>query len=353
MDETRLIAILSGERRGLTAALSRFCLAGLSVPYGLAVAARNRAYDRGWLRQHRASVPVISVGNITTGGTGKTPVTAWLARELQARGWRPGLLSRGYRSLDGAENDEKRVLDRLCPGVAQVQNPDRVAGAERAVREFSCDALILDDGLQHRRLHRDVDIVLIDALRPWGFGRLLPRGLLREPRRGLRRADLIVLTRADLVSAAQLTELRREIATFSPTAPVAEVAFQPGGLIDREGREKSLEHLAGQRCLAYCGIGNPQGFAETLRHALIAAELQVFPDHHHYTPADFEQLRRRAESQQAAAIVTTLKDLVKVPAELFGRVPVLAVDQQVRVLRGLEHLDRLLERFSIDRARAA
>lgn len=353
MDETRLIEILSGDRRGLTAALSRFCLAGLSVPYGLAVAARNRAFDRNWLRQHRVAVPVISVGNLTTGGTGKTPFTAFLARELQTRGLRPGLLSRGYRSLDGSENDEKRVLDRLCPGVPQVQNPDRVAGAERAIRECGCDVLILDDGLQHRRLQRDVEIVLVDALRPWGFGRLLPRGLLREPLQGLRRADLIVLTRSDLVPATRLAELRREIATFVPAAPVAEVAFRPGGLIDREGRETSLERLAGRSCLAYCGIGNPQGFAETLRRARIAAELQVFPDHHHYMPADFDQLRRRAESLGAAAIVTTLKDLVKLPPEPFGEIPVLALDQRVSVLRGTADLTGLLDRFATDRTRAA
>lgn len=352
MDETRLIEILSGERRGLSAALSRLLLAGLSAPYGIAVSARNLAYDRGWLTTHRAAVPVLSVGNLTTGGTGKTPFTAYLARQLQTRGLHPGLLSRGYRSLDGVENDEKRVLDRLCPGVPQVQNPDRVAGAERAVRELGSNVLILDDGLQHRRLQRDVDIVLIDALRPWGFGRLLPRGLLREPVAGLRRADLIVITRADLVPAARLADLRRGIAAITP-APVVEVAFEPGMLIDSEGCETPLSSLAGRVSRAFCGIGNPEGFAATLRSAGIAAELEAFPDHHHYTTEDFDRLRQQAESSGAAALVTTLKDLVKLPSDWLGGVPVLAVDQRVRVLHGAPELERLLDRFENNQARAA
>ncbi|HTN01047.1 MAG TPA: tetraacyldisaccharide 4'-kinase [Planctomycetaceae bacterium] len=352
MDETRLLEILSGERRGLSAALSRWLLAGLSAPYGAAVSARNLAYDRGWLMSRRAAVPVISVGNLTTGGTGKTPFTAFLARELQSRGLRPGLLSRGYRSLDGAENDEKRVLDRLCPGVPQVQNPDRVAGAERAIREFGCEVLILDDGLQHRRLQRDVEIVLIDALRPWGFGRLLPRGLLREPMSGLRRADLIVITRADQASAARVAELRRKLAEIAPV-PVAEVAFEPGRLIDGEGAESPLSSLEGRVCLAFCGIGNPEGFAATLRSAGISAELEVFPDHHHYTAADFERLRRKAEAIGAAALVTTLKDLVKLPGDSLDGPSVLAVDQRVRVLHGANEIARLMDRFGSDRARAA
>jgi tetraacyldisaccharide 4'-kinase len=352
MDETRLIEILSGERRGLSAALSRFLLAGLSAPYGIAVSARNLAYDRGWLASRRAAVPVISVGNLTTGGTGKTPFTAFLARELQSRGLRPGLLSRGYRSLDGAENDEKRVLDRLCPGVAQVQNPDRVAGAERAILEFGCKVLILDDGLQHRRLQRDVEIVLIDALRPWGFGRLLPRGLLREPMSGLRRADLIVITRADQAPAARVAELRRQVAEITP-APVADIAFEPGMLIDSEGCETPLSSLTGRVCLAFCGIGNPEGFAATLRSAGISAELEVFPDHHHYAAADFERLRRKAEAMGDVALVTTLKDLVKLPEKWLGGVPVLAVDQRLRVLHGALELDRLLDRFENNQTRAA
>lgn len=353
MDETRLMGILSGERRGVSAAVSRFLLAGMSVPYGAAIAARNLAYDRGWLQVEQAAVPVISVGNLTTGGTGKTPITAYLARDLQSHGLRPGVLSRGYRSLDGEENDEKRVLDRLCPGMAQVQNRDRVAGAERAVREFGCNVLILDDGFQHRRLHRDVEIVLIDALRPWGYGRLLPRGLLRESRSGLRRAGLIVVTRADLVPADVLAELRQQCRTLAPEVPQIEVSFVPGRLIDAAGREFPRSSLADRHCLAYCGIGNPDGFAATLRAAGIVAELEVYPDHHHYTPTDFERLRRRAESLRAGAIVTTLKDLVKVPPEASTEIPVLAVEQQVRVLEGGDQLARLLDRCRTRSLRAA
>src|SRR5690606_8255127 len=136
--------------------------------YGAAVQWRNFAFDRGWYRVHRAGVPVISVGNLTTGGTGKTPLVAWLVHQLEQLGASPAILSRGYRSVDSHANDEKLVLDRLCPGVPHIQNPDRVAGARAALADGVCNLLVLDDGFQHRRLHRDLDLVLIDALNPWG-----------------------------------------------------------------------------------------------------------------------------------------------------------------------------------------
>lgn len=353
MDETGLIRILSGERRGPAATFSRFLLAGLSAPYAGAMSIRNAAYDCGWLATHPALAPVISVGNLTTGGTGKTPFTAYLARRLQEGGLRPGLLSRGYRALNDAENDEKLVLDRLCPGVVQVQQPDRVAGAQRAVRELGCDVLLLDDGFQHRRLRRDLEIVLIDALRPWGFGHLLPRGLLREPLASLKRADLIVLTRAELVSPEQRHLLRETLQQAAPTVPVAEVAFRPGRLLNATGGTATLESVAGRRCLAFCGIGNPDGFAATLRSAGVVAELQAFPDHYHYQAADWNRLRQRARDQDAQVLVTTLKDLVKLPAAWFVDLPVYAVDQTVDLLSGSAELDRLLQPFARPANRAA
>ena len=201
MDEAALHELLSGQRHDVAARLLRSALYGPSLAYSAVMRLRNLAYDRGWLRIERVGVPpslstgeiplsnpseayeayeptipvpVISLGNLTTGGTGKTPLAAYLTNWLIREGCRPGLLSRGYRSLpvqDGTGitggNDEKRVLDQLCPGVPHLQQRDRVCSARRAVVEYGCDILILDDGFQHRRLHRDLDLVLIDALRPW------------------------------------------------------------------------------------------------------------------------------------------------------------------------------------------
>ena len=231
MDEAVLHELLSGRRRDVVSRLLRGGLHLASFGYEAAMRLRNFAYDRAWLRVTKVDAPVISLGNITTGGTGKTPMAAWLANWLGEQGRVPGLLSRGYRSLDGAANDEKLVLDRLCPGVPHVQQQDRVTAARRLVGEHRCDALILDDGFQHRRLHRDLDIVLIDALQPWGYGHVLPRGLLREPLAGLKRADLIVLTRADQVAPEQLRVLLDQLARARGTDEAVQVAFVPQRLI--------------------------------------------------------------------------------------------------------------------------
>jgi tetraacyldisaccharide 4'-kinase len=172
---------------------------------------RNRLFDWGWKRTHQADVPVVSVGNITTGGTGKTPLVAFLANWFQDQGQKPAILSRGYRAVDGGPNDEKLVLDLLCPGIMHLQNPDRVASARHAVTAQQVQVLVLDDGFQHRRLARDLDLVLIDATCPWGYGAVLPRGLLREPRSGMKRADLAIITRADQVSEADRRRIQDEI----------------------------------------------------------------------------------------------------------------------------------------------
>src|SRR5438876_5539483 len=205
---SRLQDLISGRARGVGSSLCRLALSVASGPYGSAVHLRNWCYDRGWLPTHRPPVPVISVGNLTAGGTGKTPCVEYLARFLQARGLRPAVLSRGYRG-NGRPNDEALILEANLPDVPHLQGKDRVTRASQAVRVFGADVLILDDGFQHRRLRRDLDLVLIDAMNPWGHGRLLPRGLLREPISSLRRADAVIVTRLD---QAQPAEIERIIA---------------------------------------------------------------------------------------------------------------------------------------------
>ncbi|MDZ4685836.1 MAG: tetraacyldisaccharide 4'-kinase [Planctomycetaceae bacterium] len=342
MDEQTLLAILSGERRGVLPAALRSACAVASWGYAAAIALRNAAFDHGWRRIHRVDAPVISVGNITTGGTGKTPVVAWLANRLNQHGHSPAIISRGYRSLDGIENDEARVLSRLCPSAVRVQNRDRVVGATSAIQQHGCDAIILDDGFQHRRLHRNLDIVLIDALQPWGYGRLLPRGLLREPVTALRRADVVLITRADQVAAEQLADLRMELLHCGAPPRIAAVQFTPQRLIRTDGRTEPLSALANQRVAAFCGLGNPQGFLRTVSQWNPVAEPRLFADHHHYRPADFADLELWRQTIDADVLLTTLKDVVKwPPGDPLGD-HVRAIDIGVEFLTGRDRVEELL-----------
>ena len=339
--ETIFLDLIAGRTRGPWAALARGALLSASLPYGLAMRLRNVAYDLGLKRTHAAGAPVISVGNLTCGGTGKTPVVADLCLRLAAAGKRPAALSRGYKSLPGeGANDEKLLLDALMPGVPQVQNPDRVAGAALALSGRGADCLVLDDGFQHRRLGRDLDVVLIDATAPFGpgslrrpgcRGRTLPAGLLREGVSALRRrAGVILLTRCDAVSADERAAVESALADRAPGVPVVPVAFAPAALIDVAGAARPVGWADGRRVGAFCGIGNPAGFRATL--AGLGAEPATFeplPDHHAPTPAEVADVVRRAAAAGASAVLCTEKDLVKLRTKAFAGfrppLPVLAV----------------------------
>lgn len=345
MDEAALHELLSGRRRDVAARLLRGALGMASGGYAAVMALRNVAYDRHWLKVHHAAVPVISLGNITTGGTGKTPTAAWLANWLLEQGLRPGLLSRGYRAIEETKtplgnpvgNDEKMVLDRLCAAVPHLQQRDRVSSARRLVTESGCNVLILDDGFQHRRLHRDLDLVLVDALQPWGFGRVLPRGLLREPRRGLRRAGLVVITRADQCLESDRQSLRNELRSLG-TVDCVEIAFRPQRLAGLDGSQQSLDSLPGVKAIAFCGIGNPDGFRRTLSSLHVSADLRVFPDHHHYSHHDLLELADTARKNSAEIVLTTLKDLVKISLDTWTGPPLFAIEIGVEFLQGKELL---------------
>lgn len=318
--------------------------------YGYEIARRNRNFDLR-LGVHRASVPVISVGNLTAGGTGKTPVVAYIANHFRRWGVDVALLSRGYRAQNhasgGTLNDEALVLEHLCPGVPHIQQRDRVAGAAAAVSRFGSELLILDDGFQHRRLARDLDIVLIDATNPFGFGHLLPRGLLREPVEALQRADLVLLTRADCVSAPTRARIVDVITKVDASVPVVEVSFPPARLVNASGETRPLEALEEVPTLAFCGIGNPVGFEATLRSAgLHPTEVISFRDHHHYVERDMNRLALRADACGVAAAVTTLKDLVKIRSDVLpppSGAALWAVETECRILSNAERLTERLD----------
>jgi tetraacyldisaccharide 4'-kinase len=344
VDEADFRELISGKKRGIVPGLLRAGLKGLSPLYGVAIRSRNLAFDLGIKRSHPASVPVISVGNLTAGGTGKTPFVAWLSNWFRDKGVLVAILSRGYRSESGKVNDEKKVLDQLCPNVPHVQNPDRVEAASTACREHEAQLLILDDGFQHRRLARDLDIVLIDALNPWGYEALHPRGLLREPKESLRRADLVVITRADQCTELQKQETIEKIQDVCPDIVCVEVGFPPKSLVNAEGLTAELSTLSGKRIAAFCGIGNPDSFHRSLLDTgYEISSFRTFPDHHHYSLEDLEEIGQWGKRSGAQAILITQKDLVKIKrTELIG-LPVWAVQIGTQVLKGGKTLESHLQ----------
>jgi tetraacyldisaccharide 4'-kinase len=334
-------ALVSGHARGPRAALARGALGLAAGPYALAMRLRNLAFDRGWKKSFSVGVPVISVGNLTLGGTGKTPMVEWIARWLRQRDVRVTLISRGYGAADGSRNDEALELEQKLPDVPHLLGADRVAAARVAVEELDCQAILLDDGFQHRRLRRDLDIVLLDALDPWGGGRVFPRGLLREPLAGLRRADIVCLSRADLVGPEERDTIRRRAGELAPHAAWVSAAHTPLG--SAEGEEIALEALAGRRVAAFCGIGNPPAFRRTLEglgYDVVA--FREFPDHHAYDRADVDLLAAWARAHRAQALACTDKDLVKLGVPRLGTTPLWAVRVGLTVLEGREALEERL-----------
>lgn len=332
---SRLRDLLFGRRGGLAGALLRGGLRLAEIPYGVVVRARNRAYDTRLRRPHQVPVPVVSVGNITLGGTGKTPLVEWIVRWARAHGQRVGVVSRGYGAGPDPRNDEAMELELALPGLPHVQDPDRVRGARRAIRQFGCQWLVLDDGFQHRRLARNLDLVLIDGLEPFGYGHLVPRGTLREPLAGLCRADMLILSRADMLVPAQRAAIRRRLAEYAPGAGWAEVVHAPKALINASAEQAALASLAGNPVAAFCGVGNPAAFRKTLEilgWRVIA--LREFADHYRYKKADIQSLIAWANRLDVAAVVCTRKDLVKLGIDRLGDRPLWAVTIGLEFLAG-------------------
>lgn len=335
--------LVSGRRQGIRAAALRLGLRLAEFPYTWAVDWRNRRYDTGAREIHRIPVPVVGVGNLTLGGTGKTPMVEWIARWLRRRGVRVTVVSRGYGAEAGARNDEAAELEQRLPDVPHVQNPDRVAGALMAVEEFDCQAILLDDAFQHRRIGRDLDVVLLDASEPFGFGHVFPRGTLREPLAGLRRAHVVVLSRAAMLSPAQREAIREEVRRLTPDAAWAEVTHAPQALCNARGEEKPLSSLAGLPVAAFCGVGNPAGFRHTLEicgYRVIG--FREFADHYRYARADVESLLGWANELDVAAVLCTHKDLVKLGIDQLGNRPLWAVTIALEFLAGQSLLEAKL-----------
>jgi tetraacyldisaccharide 4'-kinase len=335
--------LVHGRQRGLGATLQRAGLDLLSLVYGLVVAGRNRLYDWRWRKIHDAGIPVISVGNLTLGGTGKTPCVEYVSRFYCEQGLRVAILSRGF-GVDAGPNDEALLLEESLPDVPHLQGKDRVELARIAVDELESEVLVLDDGFQHRRLHRGLDIVLIDSTDPWGAGRVFPRGLLRESRSGLRRAAAAILTRCDQVDKKTREQLRLQVHCWAPRALIAEASHRPLEMLRWQQQAASVEILRGASVAAFCGIGNPESFRRTLQDAgagIVA--FREFADHHAYSASDVEDLRGWAGKQaKDCLVVTTQKDLVKLRLSTLGGQALWALRVGLHFEAGQEALDQKL-----------
>ncbi|KAB2639902.1 MAG: tetraacyldisaccharide 4'-kinase [Verrucomicrobia bacterium] len=371
--------VIFGRAKGFRAAMTRLLMRTLSGAYRLVVQTRLYLFRNGWISQHYLGTLVVSIGNVTVGGTGKTPVVELLAKALHERGRRVAILSRGYKSrkLDSPQHwagadgrplpaeelpkivstgsqllldskfagDEPYMLARNLSGVAVIVDKDRVKGGRFAVSQLGADTLLLDDGMQYLRLAHAIDIVLVDAREPFGTEALLPRGTLREPPGNLRRASYILITKCDGGSNETLvSRLRR----YNRTAEIIECTHGPIHLENLfTGERQPLAFLQDKWVAAICGIAMPENFERALEKLGARVEIRRrFPDHHRFPRKEIDKFMQRCVERDMELILTTEKDAVRFPRPTELNVPVFFLRIEVKILKGQEAWDGLLERLS-------
>lgn len=345
-------------------------LSALGAGYRMALAVREAAYRFRVLGSGQLPRPVISIGNITLGGSGKTPLAELAVRTLLDLGGHPAVVSRGYgRDTRGVQivanregirlearlaGDEPRMLAERLPGVAVVVGENRLAAGRIAVESCGATVIVLDDGFQHQAIVKDLEIVAVNGQRPWGNGRLFPRGMLREPLSALARADLVVVTNP--AGPADVEAVSRTLRRHNDRAPVLAAAYEVVGAYELDsGRRLGAGGLAGRRLLAFAGLGTPRGFAETLATTGVrAAGLIEFPDHHWFGPDDLEDLARQSVAVGAEGLITSEKDSVRLRGLPLPRVPLWVLSVKLRLVTGadlwLRTLERILDRQAAPRA---
>jgi tetraacyldisaccharide 4'-kinase len=335
--------------------MKSFILPPLSLLYGAVTRTRLSLYRRGTFQTTKLSRPVISIGNITTGGTGKTPLVEYVARLIASRGKKVCILTRGYGRKDphlqvivsdgysvlaspAEAGDEPYLLATKLAGLsAVISSADRIAAGQEAINDFGTDCFVLDDGFQHLRIARDLNIVTIDATNPWGGGSLLPYGRLRETPEGLSRADCVVLTRCDQVRSVEA--LRTEIVGLSGGCPIFESHMRAVRLSALKNGSEAITPPA--RVAAFCAVGNPASFFESLRR--MGYELAVersFTDHHVYSQDEIDSLVKAASDAGASALITTAKDAVKLRSMSFS-IPCYVLEIEIAI-ENADEFGRLL-----------
>lgn len=365
--EQYFLDVIKEERHDFAAFILRKLLFVLSRLYSFVMKKRNRQFDTGVRHMYAAPVPVISIGNITTGGTGKTPMVRYVCEYLQTRKERPVVLSRGYKARDNRHSlivsdgtsmlldtatsgDEANLLARSLPQVPVIIGRSREESAKIAVAELEASVLVLDDAFQHRQIRRNLDIVLIDCTIPFGFGYVLPRGLLREPLEGLRRAQVIVFTKANQIEAKKLAALEQQVKTLAPQAVQAVSVHQPGKAIPLEvwrAKKNILPHQSmPQRVFAMSGIGNPTSFAKTLTEAgFEMVKMAAYGDHHNFTESDLANAVSAAKDCGAEGIMITEKDAIKLFPLCENKkidMPIWVIGISIEIIKGEEAFKRCL-----------
>lgn len=325
--------------------LIRGLLWAAAKAYGLTMLCRASLFRCGILPSHTAPCPVICVGNLTTGGTGKTPLVAWLCRHLsREKQLAVTVLTRGYKSSH-TQTDEPAMLEKQLGNVPVVVNADRVQGTKTALARGPVDVFVLDDGFQHLRLCRDLNFLTLDATNPFGYGRLLPAGLLREPVSSIGRAQCLVITRSDQISEKELEALTATLRSMCPAVPVAATVHAPTGVHFADTRAESSSWLKDRSVLAFCGIGNPKAFFTTVEK--LGARLvgtRIFDDHHHCTQADFDDLHQEALRSGAHILLTTEKNFPDIEAmSMRSSVPVAYLAVELAFESGEDHVKELIE----------
>lgn len=350
-------------------------LKALSCVFGALVALRYFLYRTGLMHRYPLGIQVISIGNVTAGGTGKTPVTEIFARTLAAEGRKVAILSRGYRRkeapwwrrlftqvidpplvvsdgkhvlLDSAVGgDEPYMLASNLPGVAVVVDRNRVKAGRYAIKRLGCDTLILDDGFQYQKLKHSIEVVLVDSTNPFGNGHMLPRGILREPARHLARADIIFLTKC----RGDVSEVKAEIRKYNAVAEIVECNHAPKSLKDVWSREEfPLSWLQGKTMCTLSGIASPKGFENSLRR--LGAKVvwcERYADHHRYDASEILYALNRTADMGADALVTTEKDAVRFPRFETSPVRCLYLRIAIEILAGAENFADIINRICFRR----
>jgi tetraacyldisaccharide 4'-kinase len=342
--------LISGRSTRPTAVVLRLFLQITAAGYAAIIGLRNLAYSKSWLKVHTADVPVISIGNITTGGTGKTPLVIWLCKFLQQKNLRCAVLTRGYKTTQNSKLktqnsvDEPAILAESCPQAKIIVNPNRTEAAAEAVNKFGAKVLIMDDGFQHRQLARNLDIVTIDATCPFGYGKLLPAGLLREPVASLQRADAAVITRCDQISESELCQIEKKLQLTNPDMAIAKSIHNPICVKSLAGEKTTIEQLKGKKIFAFCGIGNPDAFLNTIKNSganLIGSK--IYNDHYHYTDSDIDDIHGQANRLEADLILSTQKDHTHAIRNTQYDIPFAYLAVEIKFLSGEDKLKELIK----------
>lgn len=366
-----LYKLVHGEGNGILAGLLLAILRFSSLLYGIGVTLSLWLYQAGILKRHKLPCKVISLGNITVGGTGKTPTAQRLASIIRDMGYKVVILNRGYRAgwkgdvgvvSDGRKTymsvaeagDEAYLLAKKLPGVPVIIGKNRSVTGDYAVKRFGAEVIILDDGYQHWQLIRDFDIVLIDTLNVFGNNFLLPRGTMREPLTNLNRAHACLLTKVDQSTGNARDAIRDTVAKYNEQALVVESIHNPRCFVEIEDwykginyRSIELEGIRNRNVLPFSAIGNPSSFEQTITNldATIIHSVR-FPDHHDYTMAEMQEIMQKALDNGACALITTDKDAVKIPSEFIHSerpLPLYVLEIEVKFLDGYQELMELIK----------